>query len=65
VKIKHLSLQMPNLRGLPKEMVNMANCLEVLELEECKITELPDWLSELNKLETFSLINNGIIALNK
>jgi Leucine-rich repeat (LRR) protein len=56
---------MPNLRGLPKEMVNMANCLEVLELEECKITELPDWLSELNKLETFSLINNGIIALNK
>ncbi len=44
-KMKQLILLMPNLRSLPATMVNMANSLEQLELEECKISELPDWLS--------------------
>jgi Leucine-rich repeat (LRR) protein len=45
LKLKHLSLQMPNIRNLPPSMVNLANSLQVLELEDCKINELPDWLS--------------------
>lgn len=56
---------MPTLTRLPSEMFALANNLETLELEECKINHLPDWLSEMKRMETFSLINNGLSALSR
>ena len=55
---------MINLKALPNEMSKLTNNLQIFELQGCKMSVLPDWLSELKKLQTFSLINNCIESLD-
>lgn len=56
---------MKNLKSLPDTLLHLTNSLSILELEECKIKALPDWMSEMKILETFTLINNDIDTLDK
>ncbi len=36
---------MPQLTALPNEMSKLTNNLQIFELEGCKMSVLPDWLS--------------------
>ena len=53
---------MPNVTCLPDSMEHLHNLIE-LSIEGCQLKELPDWMSELKRLISFSMLNNGLTIL--
>jgi len=54
---KHLTLG-ENLSSLPIELLSLADSLEILDISNNRLTELPDWLAELPKLKIIFASNN-------
>jgi Leucine-rich repeat (LRR) protein len=59
-----LWLQMPLLKAIPDEIFRLEK-LEMLGLEDCRMSELPDCLSEMRNLISFSLVNNHLDRLSR
>ena len=54
---------MKNLKEIPSDIFKLKN-LELLEICDCYMTDLPDCLSEMEKLKSFGLINNKLQRLS-
>lgn len=64
VGIKKLKLAC-GLKQFPKEIISLANSLEVLDLSDNQLTELPDSISQLKRLKIIFFERNHFVAFPK
>ena len=62
---KKLDLSWAKLSEVPKEVFDLADSLEVLNLQGNSISSLPDDMAKLKKLKILFLSNNNFVALPK
>jgi Leucine-rich repeat (LRR) protein len=62
--LQGLCIQMKNLKKIPDDIFKLKN-LELLEIEDCEMKDLPDCLSEMKSLKNFGLINNRLEKISK
>ena len=65
-KLKTLILDWVDLsdRKMDLNIIEKASSLEILSMEHCSLSEIPEEVYNLRKLEEFSVLNNELITIN-